>query len=166
MIEKRLIVFLLFSLIYVTSFALDLNSKSFELILNPSQGTNSHKGTMVVEVYNGYELVVSKSINTNGPSHIFLNLYCNYILVVKVDGRESLKYNISTEVPCKIKKEWKLAVNLPYIVNNHEAFADVKAANISYQEDGRSFSIVENENPMAEETIGTPKTVASAQQTN
>ena len=166
MIAKRITVFLLFSLIYFTSFALDLNSKSFKLILNPSQVTNAHEGAMVVEVYNGYELVVSKTIDANRPLHIFLNLYCNYTLIVKVEGRESLKYNISTEVPSKTKKEWELALNLPYISNNHEAFADVKAASISYREDRRSFSVVEAARPMAEETIDTPKTLTSTQRTN
>lgn len=155
MTKKRLALFILSSFIYFTGVSLD-RSKKFELIIQQNQATE--RGDVTIDVYNGYELVMSRSINKNQPTPIYLNLYCNYILIIKERDRELIKYHISTEVPTRIKKEWKMTINIPNTNSNStDIFAEVREGNISYQDDGRKFNLVLSHNPMAEKTSITQK---------
>ena len=156
MLAKRLLLLFPLTLLYFSGIAIDY-SKRFELILKPSQAPNRSESKMVVDVYNGYELVTTAQISPNTPTHLYLNLYCNYILIIKSEGRSYLKYKISTEVPTKVEKEWKLLVQIPTTVTlNEAAFAEVREGNISYKEEVRSFNFVETKSPMAEQSIGSP----------
>jgi len=153
MLPKRFVVLFLFVLLQLKSFSLD-HSKRFELILNPSQATSKQEGIIVVEVYNGYELLMTKPIDCNTPAYLWLDLFCNYTVVIKHNGRESMIYRISTEVPPRVKKEWKLTLSLPDLSNSGDAsLAQVKERSINYQEDGRAFNVVETKSPMAAKNI-------------
>ncbi len=164
---KRFALLLLFGLIQLNSYSLD-RENHFELTINPSQITNDKQCKVLVEVYNGYDLVITKTISQNVPITINLDLYCNYTLVVKLNGRKSATYQISTEVPTKLKKNWKLALSLPYLGNGEDMDTiESKQCSISYQEDARSFNTVEYKSPMAEKKTNDSNTlVLSKTQTN
>lgn len=159
MTTKKLALLILLSFCYFTGFSLD-RSKKFELIIHPTQAIGARDLTL--DIYNGYELVISRTINPNQPAPIYLNLYCNYILVIKEGDQELLKYRISTEVPAQMKKEWKMTLS----ISPTGLFAEIKEGNIRYQDDGRKFNLEETKSQMAEETIDAPKKPATSQMTN
>ncbi len=166
MLAKKLIV--LSTLALLNTICLATNRFSgFELTIQPNQETNQQAGALTVEIYNGYELVIAETMQAGAPVHITLNLYCNYVLVVKKNGRETFRYRISTEVPPKIEKEWKVVVYLPSVTsNNEEAPSELAIANIRYQEDQRTFEVIENKSPMAEETTNKPNEIETFKRTN
>ncbi len=166
MLAKKLIV--LSTLALLNTICLATNRFSgFELTIQPNQETNQQAGALTVEIYNGYELVIAETMQAGAPVHITLNLYCNYVLVVKKNGRETFRYRISTEVPPKIEKEWKVVVYLPSVTsNNEEAPSELAIANIRYQENQRTFEVVENKSPMAEETTNKSTEIKSYNRTN
>ena len=87
--------------------------------------------------------------------------------IVKKNGKEVFKYLISKEVPPKIEKEWKVVVYLPSVTsNNEEAPSELAIANIRYQENQRTFEVVENKSPMAEETTNKSTEIKSYNRTN
>jgi len=166
MLAKKLIVLSTLALLNTICPATNRYS-GFELIIQPNQGTNQLVGALSVEIYNGYELVTSETLQARAPMLVTLNLYCNYVLVVKKNGREIFRYRISTEVPPKIEKEWKVVVYLPSVTsNNEEAPSELAIANIRYQEDQRTFEVEENKNPMAEETTNKPNEIEAFKRTN
>lgn len=167
MLAKKLIALSTLALLHTICIASNRSNSGFGLTIQPNKETIHQVAPLTVDIYNGYELVVSETMQTTAPLHVTLNLYCNYVLVVKKNGKEVFKYLISTEVPPKIEKEWKVVVHLPSIaINNEEAHSELATANISYQEDQRTFEVVESKNPMAEETTNKSTENKSYSRTN
>lgn len=154
-IKTILLLFIITVLGQLSAFAINHNG-NMELIIEPRAEQASMEQPLTVRVYNGYELVNSKTTEENKPATIILGLYCNYIISIEQNGVLVKKYRISTEVPPKEIHDWKMTLSLPIYKNGNNqqlSVVELPPATISYNSNNRQFTCTEPMHPMADQIM-------------
>lgn len=154
-IKNVLLLFIITVLVQLSAFALNHNG-NMELIIEPRAEQANMEQPLTVRVYNGYELVNSKTTVANKPVTIILDLYCNYIVAIEQNGVLIKKYKISTEVPPKEIHDWKMTLSLSIYKNasiQQLAIVELPPATISYNSNNRRFTCTEPMHPMADQIM-------------
>ncbi|HUX54777.1 MAG TPA: hypothetical protein VMV56_10205 [Williamwhitmania sp.] len=154
-IKTVLLLFIITILGQLSAFALYHNG-NMELIIEPKAEQANMEQPIAVRVYNGYELVDSKTTLANKPVTIILDLYCNYIVSIEQNGVLIKKYKISTEVPPKEIHDWKMTLSIPIYKNGSNqqlAVVELPPATINYNSNNRQFTCTEPMHPMADQIM-------------
>lgn len=150
-----LLLFMITFLCQVSAIALIRNA-TMELIIEPKVEQSNTEQQLTISVYNGYQLVESKTTTNRKSVTILLDLYCNYLVSIEQNGVVVKKYRVSTEVPQKENRDWKLLLPvqiLKSVSTEQLAVVGTPAANISYSSNDREFTCKEPMYPMADQTM-------------